>query len=86
MGFRLSPLTPAPDRVRQIGNSALGGARFFAQLLVLRYSTATNQACANTFNQASVIYLSLIIWSEPKVTPLLIVGTLLTIATSAFYT
>ena len=77
--------------LKLVGNSALGGARFFAQMLVLRYPTPTNLSCANVFNQATLIYLS--IWlSEHDLLPkvrlnaLLFAGTLVTISVSALYT
>ena len=64
----------------------MGGLRFFSQLLVLRYSTATNLSAANVFGQAINIYVSLAVWHDPPVTPMLIVGTLVTITIAAIYT
>jgi len=69
-----------------VGNSALGGLRFFSQLIVLRYSTPTNLSCANIAFQAINIYLSLALFNDQKITPWLIAGTMVTIATSAVYT
>ena len=75
------------DVGKLILTSFLGGLRFFTQLIVLRFTTATNLSCANICFQAINIYLSLIIFpDETKVTTQLICGTILTITTSAVYT
>lgn len=75
----------ALDWLKLIGNSAMGGLRFFTQLLVLRYSTPTNLSVANVGFQACSIYLSLWMFHDTEVTPLLLVGTLLTITLSLIY-
>jgi len=66
--------------------SFLGGLRFFSQLLVLKFTTATNLSCANIGYQAINIYLSLLLFHDQEVTAYLICGTLLTLTTSAVYT
>jgi len=71
-----------------LGNSFLGGVRFFSQLLVLRFTTATNLAAANIAYQALNIYVSLAVpyIPTPAITGWLIGGSMLTILTSAVYT
>ena len=80
-------LHSAGDVGKLILTSILGGLRFFTQLLVLRFTTATNLSCANICFQAINIYLSLAIFPDAtKVTAQLICGTVLTLLTSAVYT
>jgi len=74
------------DWFKLIVTSFLGGMRFFSQLIVLRFTTATNLSCANIGFQAINIYLSLLLFRDQSVTPWLICGTVLTLITSAVYT
>jgi len=75
----------AVDWLKLLGNSALGGLRFFTQLIVLRYSTPTNLSVANVGFQACSIYLSLWVFHDQNVTTLLLLGTMLTIGISLIY-
>ncbi|KAL1503951.1 hypothetical protein AB1Y20_010369 [Prymnesium parvum] len=74
------------DVVKLLGTSFLGGLRFFSQLIVLRFTTATNLSCANIGFQAINIYLSLALFHDTQVTGFLIGGTILTLTTSSVYT
>jgi len=74
------------DGFKLFATSFLGGLRFFSQLIVLRFTTATNLACANIGFQAINIYLALALFHDVEVTGCLIGGTILTLTTSAVYT
>ena len=65
--------------------SALGGVRFFAELLILRSASATSLSTANLATHATVMFLSIPLFGT-TVTPFLIIGCTLTLSASAVYT
>lgn len=81
-----SSLHSAGDVGKLIGTSFLGGLRFFSQLLVLRFTTATNLSCASIAFQAINIYLALALFHDVQITGFLIGGTVFTLCVSSVYT
>lgn len=67
-----------------VAAGALGGFRFFCELLVLRYWSATTLSAANLSAHSLIIVVSIPIFGT-AVTPFLMAGTLVTLAASAFY-
>lgn len=67
------------------GCSALGGVRFFAELLILRTASATSLSTANLATHATVMFLSIPLFGT-TVTSFLIIGCTLTLSASAVYT
>ena len=63
---------------------AMGGFRFFCELLVLKFWSATTLSAANLSAHSLIIVVSIPLFGTP-VTPYLISGTLVTLAASAFY-
>jgi len=86
VGRMFQEITTPLEVFQLLVTSLLGGMRFFSQLLVLKVTTATNLSCSNIAFQAINIYLSLLLFHDISVTPTLIAGTLLTLATSSVYT
>lgn len=67
-----------------VGAGAMGGFRFFCELAVLRYWSATTLSAANLSAHSFIIVISIPLFGTP-VTPFLIAGVLLTLGASAFY-
>ena len=64
--------------------AGIGGFRFFVELLVLRYWSATTLSAANLSAHSLVIVFSIPIFDTP-VTPFLVAGISVTLAASASY-
>ena len=67
------------------GCAALGGVRFFAELLILRSASATSLSTANLATHAAVMFLSMPLFGT-AVTSFLIIGCAMTLTASALYT
>mmetsp|Transcript_5707 Transcript_5707/g.15179 ORF Transcript_5707/g.15179 Transcript_5707/m.15179 type:complete len:340 (+) Transcript_5707:44-1063(+) len=66
------------------GAAALGGFRFYVELIVLKYWSATTLSAANLSAHALIIILSIPLFGTPF-TPLLLFGTSVTLAASFAY-
>ena len=65
--------------------SALGGVRFFAELLILRSASATSLSTANLATHAAVVVLSIPIFGT-QITGFWLAGCTITLTSSAVYT
>ena len=68
-----------------VGTAVLGGARFFSQLLVLKFHPASSLAVANLGMQALNMYLAIWLFGTPALTPHVVGGSVLALAMAALY-
>ena len=68
-----------------VGTAVLGGARFFSQLLVLKFHPASSLAVANLGMQALNMYLAIWLFGTPALTPHVVGGSALALAMAALY-
>ena len=86
---RLVALVRSPKNPYQwaqlVGTAVLGGARFFSQLLVLKFHPASSLAVANLGMQALNMYLAIWLFGTPALTPHVVGGSVLALAMAALY-